>query len=734
MRYLRIPYLLLLIILCNLQPASASHPEQWVTSGVDDFLKGDFKGVSLTSDGRILLAPPAEVVLDTKEAYIHSMVANAAGTIFVGTSVGGKIFRIPAGGQGGEFAKFEEPGVYALALDPQNRLYAGTSPGGKVYRLSSEGKPETFFDPDEKFIWDLTFDEKGNLYVATGPEGVIYKVTPAGEGSKFFDSEETHIVHLAWDLNRNLLAGSSPGGILYRLDASGKPFVLLDSSLEEVKAIAVDRYGIIYAGALSGGNNTAKAQSENAKASTAKASDGDSATTESTIQSPASGAGGKMEVYRIDKDGLVEPILTSDSQAVFDLVPRNDGSVLLGTGNKGRIIAVDRRGFAQLLVDTPEEQITEIREVSGGIAFATSNLGKVYRVSAEAGATGTFESEVLDADLSSRWGQIRWRLVEPSTNVAVKLMTRSGNTKKPDRTWEAWSEPYAEAGGSRITSSPGRYLQWKVEFSAASRSGALISQKDALDWVSVSYQQANLPPALSSLTTLAAGVGLARVPGNPAGGVLPGGPDGEHADSLPKAIRDMESPKINVPSRRIYLPGSRSFTWKASDPNDDPLVFSVYVKREDQTEWLMLKKDLSDPEYTIDGASLGDGTYSFRVVASDWPGNPPGRELTDELVSKPFVVALIPPSAEWANSQVSGKSATFPFVVKTGTAPLYQVDFSVDDGAWRVAYPEDGVADSSREQYQVKVDNLLRGQHQFRIRMVDSVGNVSASAKTFNIE
>jgi len=711
------------LFIVSLASLFAVHPAHHITAGADEFLKGDFEGVSLSSDGRLTLAPALKEILDTKEAFIHSAVVSSGGVIFVGTGADGKVFRIQPDGSGGEWAKFDEPAIYALAVDKQNRVYVGTSPDGKVYRMSADGKPETFYDPGEKFIWDLTFDDQGNLFVATGPRGIIYKVSPDGKGATFFDSEETHIVRLVWDLDKNLLAGSAPGGLLFRITPDGRPSVLVDSPLDEFKAIAVDRYGNVYAGALSGGLTTTATAT-----STSKNSGGSDSDVESTVTVSSSSKGGKLEVYRIDRERMVEKIYSSDEELAFDLLVRSDGTVLLATGNRGRVISLNREGFSNLVVDTKEEQVTRIIEQGTSLLAFTSNLGKVYRINGESASKGTYESEAFDAKVTSHWGTLRWRMVAPIDPATVRLYARTGNTAKPDRTWGDWTGPYTEAAGSAIKAEPARYFQWKIEFEPGARTTALISDQNGVDLVTVTYQQRNVAPQVSELTVLSPGVALLKAPTNPSGGVAPGGPDGAHARTLPPAIRDLETPKITAPSRKVFIPGARSFTWKASDTNNDALSYAVFLRRVDQDAWTSAAKELDSEEFTLDGASFPDGTYVAKVVASDRLSNAASDALTSELVSKPFEISNSAPTIEWQPVQVQGKEAQVKFIVRSPASYLYQVEYSIDGGDWQVVYPEDGICDSPEEHFSFKISNLPANSQTLTVRASDTTGNLGVSA------
>src|SRR6185295_16426059 len=110
--------------------AIAVGPVFWEISKQDDVIKGDARGVSISENGTINLAPSFSLVYDTKEAYIWSSATDAAGNIYLGTGHDGKIFKVTPAGQGRLLYDASELDVTALATDAQGNLYAGTSPEG----------------------------------------------------------------------------------------------------------------------------------------------------------------------------------------------------------------------------------------------------------------------------------------------------------------------------------------------------------------------------------------------------------------------------------------------------------------------------------------------------------------------------------------------------------------------------------------------------------------------------
>jgi len=687
-----------------------------------DFLKGESKGIAVSSDGRLMLGPGHTTLLETDEPFVYS-VAAGQGTLYIGTGNNGKIFRVSGTGTG-ELVTLDEPGVYALALDSANRLYAGTAPEGKVYRISDEGKAEVFYDPGEKFIWDLVFDSSDNLYVSTGTKGIVYKVDPTGKGSEFFDSQETHIVTLELDLEGNLLAGSAPEGLLYRISTTGdhKAFTLLDSNLEEMKAIAVDRYGVIYAAALSGSARqtvTAEAAAVSPGDSGKEKDDGEE------IKKVDTASTGQLQIYRIERNGLVRGIYSSGSEIPYDLEVRSDGTLILATGNKGRIIALDTGGFKTLLLETDEEQVTGLVKSGSDLYAVTSNLGKLIRVEQSPKDKGEFLSEIIDAGSTSLWGTISWSLYKPTGTGGITFYTRSGNTRKPGDTWSEWSQPYSDPAENRIISPAGQYLQWKLSYAPEARGGALLADENSIDSVSVTYQQLNLPPRIESLTVHSSGIAFApNQTSPPAGGTYPGGPEGAHSLSLPRNIRSMETPMSQPMPRKVYIPATRSVSWEASDPNQDDLVYTLLISPAEKTQWQTLGEDLKDPLFTIDGASFPDGDYLVKVIASDRAANPDDSALADELVSKPFRITNRAPEITWKDSPAPGMVA---FSVKTGSLRLFRVEYSLDSREWSVVFPEDGITDSSEESFQLKVP---AGKGLIQVRAIDDNGNLGSSSRT----
>ncbi len=729
---MRLVCCLLTFLVAMLPVILGSRPTVWRSSSQEDFLKGTFRGVALTSDGRLVQAPQIKLMFNTAQPFIYAVDVDQQGNILAGTGSEGKLYRVTPNGQGAELADFEQPGVQALAVRPDGQVLAGTAPDGKVYRIAANGSVSVFFDPEEKYIWDLTLDPAGALFVATGPRGRIFKVNGQGRGEVFYDSSEEHIVDLTWDAQGNLLAGSSPAGLLISLNQSGKPFVLFDSDLEEVRAINTDRYGNIYAVAIS----FSKAPPDPAETSTqaekppGSAAPADPAGQE-TVQIEGIRKGSKIELFRVARDNLVDILYSAADRTVFDLLVRQNGEVLMGSGPQGRLLSITAARLKKVLGETPDEQVTRLVSAANRITVATSNLGKLYRLSREPGTTGTYESDVLDAGVVSEWGRIRWQVTRPGGD-GIGFSTRSGNTAKADDTWSEWAGVGEGATGTPVPSPAARYLQWMVEFANPGESNALLSERNGIDSVEVSYLQKNIAPQITSVSVHAPGSAFVKIPVATQLNAALGGPDDSHLRSLPPSIRSLKKAPV-VPPRRIYTPASRSVTWKATDRNGDDLAFDIYLRGKSDATWRLLKESWQETFYTLDAASVPDGVYTFRIVASDRFSNPPGKALETEMISKPFTVANRLPTLEIGEPRVSEDGAAFQVTAKTHTSSVFQLEYSLDGRAWVIAWPADGIADSDNETYEIELSSLPQGRHSLLIRVIDSVGNLGSGSVGFTV-
>jgi len=170
--------------------------------------------------------------------------------------------------------------------------------------------------------------------------------------------------------------------------------------------------------------------------------------------------------------------------------------------------------------------------------------------------------------------------------------------------------------------------------------------------------------------------------------------------------------------------GVQSLQWAASDRNLDALSFSVYYRLESDRTWKLLKQDLEDSFYTVNSDNFTDGTYIFKVVASDAPSNPPANALSGEFESRPFTIDNTPPSVKMWQLSIATARVQVAIDAADVTSTLNQADISVDAGPWQSIFPIDGITDSKAESYSFHSDVLSRGEHVLSFRIYDQNDNV----------
>ncbi len=725
---------------CSLALASlsAATTTTWEMNSYQDFLKGHFTGTALDRDGKLHLAPKLETLFSSGQPAIWSVVQAPNGSFYAGTGHRGRVYHITASGASTQLWTSDEPEIFAVAVDSTGALYAASSPDGKVYRIEN-GKAVEFFAPKAKYIWSLSFAPDGSLFVGTGDPGNVYRVDKAGKSELYYETGQSHVTALAFDSKNNVLVGTEPNGILYRVSAKDKAFVLYNASLPEIRTIVPLPDGTVYAAALGGSvanrsgpllPGIASPASITVTASASSITVSDSADTNAQASpdlkvkpdpskqvvqgaqntatvSPLTEIPGveKSAVYKINPDGTVETVWSSKEENVYSMVAEPNGSLAFATDAQGRVYRLSQDRKATLLVETNEGEATRLLRDSGGLIAATGEMGKLLRLDASQNAAGTYESPVHDAGSVARWGRITWR----GQNGQVSLATRSGNSARPDKTWSDWSEALADSQNSIIRSPNARYIQWRAELNGP---GAVAEN------VRVFYLPQNNPPVVRSINV------TTQAPAAKAAGAGTNSTSSAAYSITVTDTGDVSTPAGTPTQTLSRAAGSQiQITWQADDPDGDRLVYSVYFRGEDETQWKLLRANITENSLLLDGDVLADGRYYFRVVASDRPSNAAGAAREDELVSSPVLIDNTPPTVTLSAARRTGDHAEVDANVVDQTSSLRRCEYSVDAGPWLPVEAADGLTDSPREQFHIVVDKLQPGEHLLVVRAYDSANN-----------
>ncbi len=698
----------------------------WEQSRFEELVKGTAKGVALRSEGGLELAPAFKPLTTTPSTYLWSIASDSTGNVYAAAGSPARVYLITPDGKTTTIFEPGELQVQSLVVGKNGVLYAATAPDGKVYRIApnaaaaksdnTSGYSATpYFEPGTKYIWDLVLDNAGNLYVATGDHGEIFKVSPNGQHSLFFKSDEVHIRVLALDPHGNLIAGSDGSGLIYRIAPNGDAFVLYSAPKKEITALAIDSSGNIYAAAagekrpgIVGQLNIPPAApvatggviQPGAASPTAGANPNQAAAGMTPFPAPGLGASGGSEIYRIAPDGAPTRLWSSREDLVYALAFDQHGRLLAGSGNRGHIFAIDGLDEFSDLLKAPASQITAFAPAPGGGLYASSsNLGKIFLLGAGLDSEGTYESDVYDAHVFSRWGRSSMRAAGN-----VDLFARSGNVDNPDRNWSPWMRVDFSTG-AELKVPPARFVQWK----ALLHSGVSAPRVDS---VMLYYLPKNIAPVVDDITVQPGYryAAVARVPGS-------------EAPPPPPPVRDRDSIGIR---------------WTAHDDNDDQLVYTVLYRGDGGLRWLLLKDDLSDRFYSFDASLLPDGGYTVKVIASDAPSHSPGEALTAERDSARFEVDTTPPVIENFTAARESNRIHVHFRAQDSYSPIKRAEYSIDGGDWQFVEPVGQIADSRTEDYDFQVSippapaflpTVTGNEHVVVVRAYDRFDNL-VTAKT----
>ena len=724
--------------------AQAASPVFWRVSTQAEFLEGEVENLSIDTTGQLRLGPESEVVYETTAPFLWS-ASEVDGVLWVGSGNDGRVFRVEDSDGGRTVFDADELNVHTVAAIDENTAYAGTSPAGAVFRVSATEEARQVFDPDEQYIWAMTSSGSlgDDLFVATGDPGRIYRVSPDGTATLFYDTNTTHVLSLAVDTDGNLLAGTGSPGRVFRISPGGVGFVVLDSPFSEIRTLRVAPDGVVYAVGVSQSPGQPQATTTTTQSSPTATVTASTSVSETTVTSangstpngvsatagagPGPSASASGAVYRILPDGVWDVVWESRIDAPYDVAvappdstaPGAGRSLLIGTGGAGRIFQVtENPRRVVLLARAPAQQVMQfVPRAQGGHHYVTANPGKVYRLLSDRESTGTYLSTVRDAETVATWGTVRWRASTPA-DTSVRLFTRTGNTAEPNDTWSPWSDGYTDSAGSQVTSPKARYLQWKAELSGTDASPVLFS-------VTTAYLPRNLAPEITTVTVHEPGV-VFQQPFSGTDPPIAGLTD--EAEARAANTNGTSEGQSNSLGRRVFRKGLQTFVWTARDGNQDELTFDVFYRTEAQSVWSSLAEELRASIFTWDTSSAPDGTYLFRVVATDTLSNPPGLAMRGAMESTPFDVDNSPPEVALDPIRAQDSGTIVGFVVSDAHSPIQRVEYSLDTERWQVVYPIDGIPDSRTERFAVTLE--AGDGDRLVIRATDAMGNTITAAGT----
>jgi sugar lactone lactonase YvrE len=693
--------------------ASAVVTARWTVDTYKQLDEGEGKGTLITSEGEI---KPGWKTERTKLEVDASWAAVRLpdGSVVLGTDDEGAIYKI-SGGKAKRLASIDSAvAVVSLAVAKDGTLYAGTMPGGEIWTINSKsGKARKLVAlPDVETVWAMAIDASGKtLYAGTGPDGKMFRVDrSSGKAKVAFATEDKRVLSLAATSDGAVWLGTSDKAMVFRYDPKkGTARAMADFEGNEVTALAATHAGVIAAAnkfkpktatgartkeaAEKGTKKEKVAKGEKAKKPKTNEKPGADKETPSGAKLPRKGARkGTGDLYRIEGDGRLEQLHSLTSTYFTSVAVAPTGRIFAGAGDKGRIYMVDTDDSVATAFDVPERQVAQVLAGARGIAFTTADGAAFYRATGAA-SKAVYTSKVDDTEAVSKFGRIVWH-----GTGKMKLHTRTGNTAEPGIGWSNWSAPAkpsragGESWGGRITSPPGRYIQFRVTFDG--------DRDSVLRSAAVYHLPQNRPTKVTKIEV------------------------GDKDKKIETTKSDAAKPRSPV----------LKLKWEVDNPDKDKTVYLLAVRREGDVRWrpLVAKagKPITKEEFEWNAETFPDGHYQLRVTASDHLSNADNRALQSHRTTPLFIVDNNKPT-------LSGVSVNYPRAAARATdgiSAIAQAAYSIDDGPWQLAGSDDGLFDNLSEILTFDLPkDLPAGVHTFAIRAADEAGNIGSASVTFRV-
>jgi hypothetical protein len=179
----------------------------------------------------------------------------------------------------------------------------------------------------------------------------------------------------------------------------------------------------------------------------------------------------------------------------------------------------------------------------------------------------------------------------------------------------------------------------------------------------------------------------------------------------------------------------RIIQWQAMDPNGDSMRYDLYLRGQGEPVWILLEKDLAQPQYAWDTATVADGWYEVKVVASDRADHPAETALETFKISDPILVDNTAPAIEKVDVQVkAGGEVEVRFAARDATSRLTTTAYTVDSAdEWRPLAPTDGLFDGKQKEFRFTIKGLAAGPHRLAFRAADEAQNIGHAAQTVTV-
>jgi hypothetical protein len=727
----------------------------------------NLKGLATRADGRLVAGPVLTELAGTAPADLFWCLEPTpdAAKWLVGTGPEGRIYEItldPAKNAytSREFAKLDDPQVFALCRLRDGTVLAGTSPKGGLYLLR-DGKPVARFTLPGDSIFDfLLLDEKTAL-VATGNPGRIYRVDLAkfatiglitdkitdlkllaDRGITLFgEIRDRNIRRLARFPDGRIVAGSAPKGNLYVFPREGgAPMILQENREAEVTDLLPQPNGDLYATLVYAGTsgesriNRPRPPGEKSAAAAAPAPAPEAIFELSSAPEKFSG---RSTLVWFPANGFPETLVTRSNLAFYRLLRQGD-TLLIAGGDSGDMLGYDlqtRNGLT--FAGSVAAQLNGLAPLAGapGRYLLLKNNAPGFAL-LDFSATGPREAETRRLDLGqpALLGALRFnrlRGLDPA-QVALALKTNFGSDEVEG--WTAWMPLAGADAGWSADALRGRYVKLRVQLPAAAGPGAAPREGIEFDKASLFNLPQNHRPVLIDFHLLSPNYGLipATEPAAPAAvsiGQLLGRGAGALGD-----LPDDKKKGAFYNSQVVAQPGAQVVLWTVSDADGDKLACTFSLRRDGEAAWTDLAVATHDPYVQFDFSHLPEGVYFTRLVVTEEAPRPAADRLTATFDTDDLIIDRTPPDIKEATVQRDGTMLRVTVRGRDALSLLDGAEFTFNNGVHEIVeQPADGIRDSREETFVLEEPlSQVAGATSVEVVLYDAPGNSSSRRLELN--
>lgn len=581
---------------------------------------------------------------------------------------------------------WESRGFVSNIVKMNGDIYFGVSDAGLVVRLKGGKTADTILSREGGLI---SLGKKGTMLVAgVSPMGKLFFI----EGSKIIDSLSVPDgnIYCMFEFAGSFLVGTGPEGKVYKLvnnkdfreyyktqSASVTNWVVKEKNL----FLGTTDPGLVYK--IERGHDGRIYYDPGFEEINGLGFVGDTLCVSGLLSKQSEPVGG-IKFYSKNREYEVyrgTPILCGVEVG---------GKFYAGESEDGQVGEFHRSGF-KIVLDLDELKVTALESINGEIWIGTGYPAKIYRVKNRKVKEGEYISSVFKGGVSVIWGNLTYE-----GKGDIKFFVRGGKKGEVDSSWSRWEKI---SNNNIATEEP--FIQWKA---------VLSGDKANLKKVQISYGKQNSPPEIKKIGVLQPKIGTGKMDANnPVG--MPISP--EQREQLTKA-------GFLVPDDAYLIPeGIRCIFWEVNDPDNDRLLFDLFVSR-DSKDWDKITEDLLDYNYFLNTSAYPDGNYYVKIIARD------DLDETNPFKSEKeisFLVDYTPPTIKGIEKKYVADSVEISGIVSDELSVIMGVTYNTKETKalhWKSARASDKLFDEKEEKFIFKAD---RKEKYAAIRVLDRSGN-----------